>query len=115
MSGSQRHNYTTTVVNVLAPQAPAPLPPPLKPLQDDMLFSGNFFKVTSAYIETMLAGYHFDEPNAVVPKSAEVMALTEQWSSYAQGFEYDPNKCELWVEPNWLHVWLRTAWERKYN
>ena len=48
-------------------------------------------------------------------KSTEIAALAELWSSYAQGFKYDPTKCELWCKPGWLKIWLRAAKERKYG
>eukprot|EP00966_Prymnesium_polylepis_P088624 2050838-Prymnesium_polylepis.1 len=52
-------------------------------------------------------------PGAIlVGKSAEVAELAELWSSYAQGFKYDPAKCELWCKPGWLKIWLRAAKER---
>eukprot|EP00854_Cymbomonas_tetramitiformis_P012656 gene12656-14962_t len=115
-----QHKYTASVVNAPAPQAPAappppPPPPPPKPWQDDMLFAGDFFKLPKRYLDTCLTGYHFDAPDSIAMKSVEVAELAEQWSSYAQGFEYDPNKSELWVKPNWLHFWLRAAKERGYN
>ena len=114
-----QHNYTVTVVNAPGPQAPAPPPPPPPPppapWQDDMLFTGSFFKMDKKYIDRMLQQYHFDEPDVVIPKSTEIAAIAEQWSSYAQGFKYDPNKCEMWVKPNWMHMWLRAAKERGYN
>ena len=63
----------------------------------------------------VLQNYHFDALDEVIGKSAEVAALAELWSSYAQGFKYDAAKCELWCKPGWLKIWLRAAKERKYS
>ena len=112
-----QHSYTVKVVNTPPPQAPSPQPPQSSrpSWQDDVLFSGDFFGGMMSYATATLKQLNFDEPDCIVSNSAEVAALAEMWSSYAQGFSYDPNKCELWVKPNWLRMWLRAAKERKYN
>eukprot|EP00966_Prymnesium_polylepis_P094849 2196408-Prymnesium_polylepis.1 len=60
----------------------------------------------------MLQNYHFDAADLPTISSAEAAALAELWSSYAQGFKYNPAKCELWCKPGWLKIWLRAAKER---
>lgn len=113
-----QHTYDVRVRSCQAPQAPvAPPPPPPPPVswKHDMLFNGKFYEFSTGILTHMLSAYDFDGPDQTIKKSAEVALLAEMFSSYAQGFEYDPNKCELWLKPNWLKMWLRTAKERKYN
>lgn len=101
-----------------------------------MLFNGSFFSLTGAMIQSILDNTEFDAPDRIVKhpvgttvKKGEtaaqraedqaaceaLAALAEEFSSYAQGFKYDAKKCEVWLKPDWLKVWVRCAKERGYS
>ena len=117
-----QHTYNTTVVHQAAPVAPPPPPAPAAPppptapaWQDDVLYKGKFYKITNAGIDAMLASGDFDAPDTIKMGSQAVADFAELISSFGQGFKYDASKCELWVKPLWMKVWLTAARTRKFT
>lgn len=119
------HTYDISVVNAPAPVAPAALPPPPRPqlahtdqIKDNMLFHGNFYKFSSGELDLYLGRHNFDTPDVISKGGADgklIADLATMYSSWGQGFQYDASKCQMWLKPNFLRMWLRCAKERKWG
>jgi len=122
----QLHLAHLSVVNAPAPVAPAAPPPPPPPppiahtdkINDDMLFHGNFYKFASGELDGYLNGHNYDAPDVISKGGTDgklIADLATMYSSWGQGFQYDASKCQMWLKPNFLRMWLRCAKERKWG
>ena len=108
-----QHTYEVSVLSRAASTTPS-VPVSLK-WQEDVLNQKYQWKVTPQALDKMLKDVDFDQPDAVVQGSKLVADLATSISTAGQGFTYDAQKCQLWVKPLWLKVWLTVAKTRKFT
>ena len=77
--------------------------------KNKVLFDGTFFPITNSYLLTLLTSYDFNGRMYKLNGSKEIADLATLFSGFGQEFQYDANKCELWVKPNYLQLWLEKA------
>lgn len=97
------YTYNVAVVDDTRPDANA------------MLFSGSFFTFAKNYILELLGTHEFEAPKRIVDRASIVADMARQFSSYSLRFDYDPNKCQLWLDPSCLKTWLKTASEQGFS
>eukprot|EP00966_Prymnesium_polylepis_P247972 5733788-Prymnesium_polylepis.1 len=66
-------------------------------------------------IDKWVADYDISGPVATVTGCSELADLAEYFSSFGQKFKYDAAKCQLYLKPDILKIWLEYGKSRGYH